>query len=791
MPLNGSTSGPRPGPDGGPSDPGADPSPGDSWADAPEVRYVHRSPARAGVTGRWPAWLPPAVRQACGRVGMEALWQHQVEAAEALRSGRHVALSTGTASGKTLAYLLPVMAATYGGPDAGTGGPPGVGGDSLREQLVRPRRPHTALYLAPTKALAHDQLRVTSDFGLPSWNVAALDGDTALPDRDWARDHASYVLTNPDMLHLSVLPNHSRWASFLQSLRYVVVDESHRYRGVFGAHVGAVLRRLRRVAALYGARPTFVLASATSANAGWAGAALLGVEESEVVVVEEDSSAHGAVQTLLWEPAAAPDDDAARLLARMVDSGRQTIAFVPSRRAAERVAVRARQLTTTGARVDSYRSGYLADDRRRLERDLQQGTLNGVAATNALELGVDIAGMDTVIISGFPGTQAALRQQSGRAGRRGTDAQVFLIARRQPLDAYLFEHPETLFSAPVEATVLHPDNPYVLGPHLAAAAQESPLTLADAAYFGPAMPQLLGRLVDQGVLRHRPTGWFWTRPERAVDAIDLRSAGGSSVEIVDCDTGRVLGHVDPASADSTVHPGAVYLHQGESFLVEELDHEHGDAVVRAARPGYYTQPRVAGGVSVVSERRARSFGAGRIHLGTVDVSSRVTGYLRRDELTGTVWDETPLDLPERTLRTDAVWCTLDPVGLDLSPSRLAAGVHAAEHAAVALLPLYAPCDRWDIGGLSTPAHPDTGAPTVFVHDGQAGGAGFAERGFEMATEWWSATLATVASCSCDSGCPACVVSPRCGNANQSLDKAAAIALLARLCGQPGLPPARR
>jgi DEAD/DEAH box helicase domain-containing protein len=773
-------------------------TPGTAWADAPQVRYVYRSTARPGQTAGWPVWLPGAVREACARMGVDRLWLHQVEAAEAAHAGNHVVLSTGTASGKTLGYLLPVLAATYGGPDAAPGGraAPAVE-QAMRGQLVPPRRPHTALYLAPTKALAHDQLRVCSEFGLRSWNVATLDGDSAPVDRQWARDYASYVLTNPDMLHLSVLPQHVRWASFLQSLRYVVVDESHRYRGVFGAHVAAVLRRLRRLAAHYGADPTFVLASATSANAQWAAGALVGVAESDVCLVDRDSSEHGAVEILLWEPDGEPDDDAATLLSELVGSGRQTIAFISSRKMAELVAVRAQaQLkdpaTGRGIRIDAYRGGYLAAERRNLERALQQGTLTGVATTNALELGVDIAGMDAVVISGFPGTRAALWQQAGRAGRKGKDAQVILISRKQPLDAYFFDHPAALFSAPVEATVLHPDNPYVLGPHLAAAAQELPLTQGDTAYFGPSMPTVLERLVDEGVLRRRSAGWFWTRSERAVDAIDLRSTAGSSVQIIEAETGRLLGYVAPDAADATVHPGAVYLHQGDTYLCDELDLEAGEALVRPARPGYYTQPRVAAGVGIVSERCSRPLGMGRIHLGTVKVTSQVTGYLRRDEVSGDVWDETPLEMAEHSLRTDAVWWTLDPTRLTetLSQSQLAGGAHGAEHTAIGLLPLYAPCDRWDIGGLSAALHPDTLALTVFVHDGQPGGAGFARRGFDVAEAWLAATLARLKSCACEVGCPACVVSPKCGNGNQNLDKGVAIVLLEHLVGEHAEPLSR-
>ena len=779
------------------------------WRQSPQVRHREVLPARTGIPGEWPGWVPRPVRQACADRGVATLWLHQAQVAQAAYQGRHTVVSTGTASGKTLAYLLPVMTATYGGPDAagpvvpagnagtagavGTAGAGAVGiagrlGAATHSGLLRPRRPHTALYLAPTKALAHDQLRVCAQFVLDSWKVSTLDGDSDAHERDWAREYATYVLSNPDMLHRSVLPNHARWSAFLGSLRYVVIDESHRYRGVFGSHVAAVIRRLRRIAVSYGADPVFVLASATSVNAAQAAAELIGTPEQEVTVVDQDTSAHGAVEVILWEPEGATDDEAATLLAESVASGRQSIAFIPSRKMAELVAVRAsrqlveqvgEKLPDSSRVIDAYRSGYLAEDRRRLERALSDGSLRGVAATNALELGVDIAGMDTVIIAGFPGTRAALWQQAGRAGRSGKDATVLLVSRKEPLDSYLFEHPELLFSQPVEATVLHADNPYVLAPHLAAAAQELPLTTADERFFGPMTAPLAERLCRQGMLRRRPNGWFWTRPERAVDGIDLRAAGGRSVEIVEVDTGRVLGYVDKAAADATVHPGAVYLHQGETYLSEALDTELGEAMVRACRPGYYTQPQVVTGVSVAAERASRAMGAGQLHFGEVTVTSQVTGYLRRDEISGKVWDSSPLDLEKRSLRTTAVWWTLGPTVLpdDMTSEQLAGGAHGSEHTSIGLLPLFAPCDRWDIGGLSTALDQDTGLLTVFVHDGQPGGAGFAQRGFEVADQWLASTLDRLQSCGCQAGCPACVVSPKCGNANQVLDKTAAVRLL--------------
>lgn len=760
--------------------------------DQDRIRHRRILPARVAIAGQWPSWLPGEVRVALIDSGLAQPWQHQTQAAESLFAGRHTVLTTGTTSGKSLGYLMPVLAATYGGPEARA--PrlevPGqsIQTAELRDRLLRPRRPHTALYLAPTKALAHDQLRSAEALGLNGWRLAAVDGDSEPPERDWARDHAGYVFTNPDLLHRSLLPQHERWSSFLAGLRYVVIDESHRYRGVFGAHVAAVLRRLRRICARYGSAPVFVLASATTSNAAASAAELIGCAEADVQVVDRDASPHGAVELVLWQPEGAPSDDAARLLAELVDAGRQSVAFIASRRVAELVALRARGQLRTASRIESYRSGYLAADRRRLEQDLQTGAVNGVAATNALELGVDISGLDAVVISGFPGTRAALWQQAGRAGRRGSEALVVLIAAPNPLDAYLFEHPELLLDAAVEETVVHADNPYVLGPHLAAAAQELPLTQADVAWFGPTMPGLVARLEAQGVLRGRPNGWFWTRKERAVDAVDLRSSGGSPIEIVESETGRVLGTVDATAADGTVHDGAVYLHQGETYLVDELNHEAGEALVHPASPGYLTQPRGSWEVRITGERMSRPFGRGRLTFGDVEVRSRVLGYLRRDEFTGKVWDETPLEMPEHTLRTTSVWWTLElaaaPELLGLSPARLAGAAHGAEHTAIGLLPLFAPCDRWDIGGLSTVLHPETGLLTVFVHDGHPGGAGFAERGFAVADEWWRATLERLRSCGCEAGCPSCVVSPKCGNSNQGLDKAAAIQLLAALLTEP-------
>ncbi len=511
------------------------------------------------------------------------------------------------------------------------------------------------------------------------------------------------------------------------------------------------------------------------------------IGEPTVAVVDVDSSARASRDVVLWRPSQSLAHDTARLTAALVDDGRQTITFVSSRKQAELTAVAAQHLVTAGGEIASYRSGYLATDRRDIEQSLSSGALAGVVATTALELGIDIAGMDAVVIAGFPGTLAALWQQAGRAGRGERDALVVIAAREDPLDIYLFDHPELLFDAPVEQTVLHPDNPYVLGPHLAAAAQEAHLTRADERWFGPSMVPLAEQLVHQQLLRARPSGWFWTRPERAVDAIDLRSLGGRPLDIIDRDSGRVIGQVDRDAADRTVHEGAVYLHLGDQWIVDELRGDENHALVHQARPGYYTQPRTLDDVRILREDRRRPFGAGFVCRGDVELSSRVIGYLRRDEITHDVWDHTSLDLPVRTLRTQAMWWIIPDelvATLGFTQVQLASAAHAAEHTAIGLLPVFAPCDRWDIGGLSTASHPDTGTCTIIVHDGHPGGAGFAYRGFEVAERWARATLDRLASCPCTEGCPACVVSPKCGNANQMLSKPHAHDLLGALLGDP-------
>ena len=740
------------------------------------VTHVEDVPARPGRTVDWPDWAPELLVDRLAARGITRPWEHQAAAASLAWSGRSVVVATGTASGKSLAYQLPVLAALLADEKA------------------------TALYLAPTKALAADQLRSLRSLVLSSVRAASFDGDTEPLERDWVRAHSRLVLTNPDMLHRGVLPSHARWAAFLRRLRYVVVDECHTYRGVFGSHVAHVLRRLRRICASYGAHPTFVLASATVARPAESAGRLTGVPVTEVT---EDASPRGATAFALWEPPLtgahgehgapvrrAAGAEAARLLADLVVEDARALAFVRSRRGAEVVALTARRHLVDSApdlvdRVAAYRAGYLPEERRALEAALANGTLLGVAATNALELGVDIAGLDAVVLAGFPGTLASLWQQAGRAGREGLGALVVFVARDDPLDTYLVHHPEAVFGRPVEATVLDPENPYVLGPQLCCAAAELALTEADLPLFGgPVAEAVLPDLVRRGLLRHRPTGWYWT--DRRRPDLDIRGTGGEPVRVVEAGTGRVLGTVDAWASHSTVHQGAVYLHQGVSYLVDELELTDGVALVHEDTPDWSTSARDTTDIRVVSTLRERDLGDLTLHHGTVDVTNQVVSYLRRRHLTSEVLDETPLDLPARELRTRAVWYTLSDAALArarLEPADVPGAAHAAEHAAIGLLPLFATCDRWDIGGVSTALHPDTGRMTVFVYDGQPGGAGFAARGYDTAEEWLRSTREAVAACECETGCPSCVQSPKCGNGNEPLDKAGAVRLLDVVLGR--------
>lgn len=773
---------------------------------AGRVTHIEHIPRRAAEHSEWPDWADPALVGGYQRLGVARPWRHQVVAADAAWAGRHTVLATSTGSGKSLAFWLPALSAvrSSGGAVAAAAG---------RIEDVR-RRP-SVLYLCPTKALAADQLaglhRLLAEAGLSDVRAATCDGDTEMTERRWVREHADVVLTNPDFLHFSLLPGHARWARLLRGLRYVVVDESHAFRGVFGAHVAAVLRRLRRLAAHHGASPTFVLASATTSDPEAAAARLVGLLPDDVVAVTEDTSPRGRKTFALWEPPLLPGlppvlgagdtgnqpdtpvspthrtatAEMADLLTDLVIAGARTLAFTRSRRAAESVAATTRDHLDDVApgladTVAAYRGGYLPEERRALEQGIGSGRLRALATTNALELGVDISGLDAVLIAGWPGTRVSLWQQAGRAGRAGSDGLVALIAREDPLDTYLVHHPEAVFGVPVEATVFDPANPYVLAPHLCAAAAELPLRSEDLALFGPGTAEVLDDLTDRGLLRRRASGWYWTHAEPATRLTDLRGAGGDPVRVVEAETGRLLGTVDAAAADSTVHPGAVYVHQGATFVVDHLDLTGPVALVRPDTVDYRTWARWLTSIAIDEVRSERRAGPVTWGFGMVDVTTQVTDYQKRrlPDLAPAGGDV--LDLPPRTLRTAAVWWTAPLAVLEaagLADGDVPGSLHAAEHAAIGLLPLLATCDRWDLGGVSTALHPDTESATVFVYDGYPGGAGFAERGFALGARWLRATRDAVVGCGCGAGCPACVQSPKCGNGNSPLDKAGAIALL--------------
>ncbi|MFM9135145.1 MAG: DEAD/DEAH box helicase [bacterium] len=741
-------------------------------APAGRVRHVERIPERAGIPVPWPAWAPDAVVERLVASGIAQPWAHQAAAAELAREGRSVVVATGTASGKTLAMWLPLLS--------------GLVADEAA----------TALYLSPTKALAHDQLRALRALDIPGVRAEAYDGDTPSDEREWIRAHGTMVFTNPDLVHRSLLPRHRSWARFLRGLRFVLIDEAHHYRGVFGSHVALVLRRLLRVAHAYGATPVVMSASATIADPGNAVSRLIG---REAIAVTADASPRPPLDAVLWEPGEeGPTTETAGMLAALVDAGVRTLAFVRSRRGVEAVAMLARErLPARGApagapafSIAAYRGGYLAEERRALEGAFRDRSLVGLASTNALELGIDVTGLDAVLVSGWPGTRASLWQQWGRAGRHDSPALGVFIAREDPLDRYLLDHPDAIFREPVEHVVLDPDNPHVLGPHLLAAAAEAPITDDEVAeWFGHEARPLLDDAVARGLLRRRRTGWYWTSRESPAHGIDLRGEAGGPVRIVEDDTGRLLGTVERSRAPSSAHAGAVYVHQGATYVVVDLDLDETVAFVRPEEVDYSTTAAEIADYRILAVDQSIRWGDAVVCRGEVEVTAQVVCYLQRRLTTGAILGEHPLDLPARSLRTRGTWWTLSEERVrDLAErgADIAGAAHAAEHAAIGLLPLVATCDRWDIGGVSTELHPDTGLCTVLVYDGHPGGAGFADRGFSSAQTWLAATRERIADCRCEDGCPACIQSPKCGNGNAPLDKRGALLLLdAVLSGAPG------
>jgi DEAD/DEAH box helicase domain-containing protein len=727
-----------------------------------ELVHLSVDPPRSGKSEPFPDDLDPRVASALVAQGITALYSHQAETWEALRGGGHAIVTTSTASGKSLAFNLPVLDLLARGPKS------------------------RALYLYPTKALAQDQARALQAFGVKGVKPAIYDGDTESERRWQIRKWANVVLTNPDMLHVGVLPHHDRWGDVLSNLRFVVVDEAHVYRGVFGSHVGNVLRRLRRLARAYGSEPQFVLASATIANPAQLAESLLG----EAAAVIDSDTAPATERTIaLWNPElidaelgvrASSLGDASRLLAGLVSQGLRTICFAKSRKAVELIHRFAsdRVEPAVAARLTPYRAGYTPSQRREIEQRLMAGELLGVTATDALELGIDIGSLDCAISVGFPGTVSSLRQQWGRAGRRSPGLAV-LVASQDALDQYFMREPETLLARTVEAARLDHANPRVLDGHVLSAAFEGPIDQADAQTLGP---EALVRAAALPELKLTDAGWVWAGKDYPAARVLLRSGELDSFTVVDSETGAVLGTVERSRAYGTIHDGAVYLHLGEQHLVRRLDVDARAALVSRANVDWYTQAKVETQTSIVEALRTETRLGLELSFGRVSVTERVVAYQRKSISGGDTLETIPLDLPETTFETEAVWFSPTPAqlfGLEEMPVLLST-LHAAEHSLIALLPLWAMCDRWDIGGLSTNIHQQTGLPTIFVYDGHAGGVGITERGFERFEGWVEDTARMLAGCPCAEGCPSCVQSPKCGNLNEYLAKDGALTLLQRL-----------
>jgi DEAD/DEAH box helicase domain-containing protein len=740
------------------------------------VIHVERSPEREARTAQLSVALPEAIAARCP----PTLWSHQAAVIDLVRAGRSVVVATGTASGKSLCYQLPIAEAV---------------GDRIRQG--------TALVIGPTKALAHDQLRALSAFDFPGLVAATYDGDSTSEERTWVRNRANVVFTNPEMMHAGLLPNHQRWAPFLGRLRYVVVDELHALRGVFGTHAAHVLRRLRRVCDLYGARPTFVFSSATIGDPAQLASDLCGLP---VLAVTDDGSPRGPRTFALLNPPLVDVDngvrtstnsEAAVVSAKLIELGLRTITFCRSRKATEFVAadIRTRLPAHLSGRIRSYRAGYLTAERREIEDELARGEAVGIVATTALELGVDIGGVDACVLSGFPGTIASMWQQAGRAGRGQRSSVTVLVAGEDQLDQWLMAHPSELFTRPPEPAVINPSNAFILDPHVACAAYEKPLTYDDARYWSDDLEDSVRELVQSDQLRLRsrirrrnktePTA-VWAGKGVPAPKVGLRTGTNGEFRIV-LDDDTLVGTVDQGRAYGLVHPGAVYLHQGRAYRVNELDLEHRRAIVETYDADEYTQARSETSIRVLRSERRRAIGRSFLHLGAVEVTTRVVGYQRRDARSRRIIASEPLDLPPSVLTTRSFWYV---VGADVladagvAQDAVAGTLHATEHAAIGLLPLFTICDRWDVGGVSIAHHQDTDAPTVFVYDGYPGGAGIAELGYSAADRHLAATLEVITACSCVAGCPSCVQSPKCGNGNEPLDKLGSAALLRTVLNPP-------
>jgi DEAD/DEAH box helicase domain-containing protein len=735
-----------------------------------QIVHVEGIPARKARYDQLRRGLPRPLQEALHGMGIQHFYTHQAQAINAAREGRNVVVATSTASGKTLVYNIPVLEAIVSIPHA------------------------RALYLFPTKALAQDQLRALGELtqrNLRSVRFATYDGDTPKSDRAKIRKQAAIVLTNPDMLHVGILPNHNLWSHFFANLKYVVIDEAHVYRGVFGSQVANVLRRLRRICWFYGADPQFICCSATIANPE---EHVERLTAAPTVVVDDDGSPRGEKQFVLWNPPfldeakmsrRSANMEATNLFVELIEHGLRNITFVKARKIAELILMYARDRIDKEAPelkplIRSYRAGYLPEERRRIERDLFNGRLLGVTATNALELGVDIGSLDATVQVGYPGTIASTWQQAGRAGRGVRESLSILIGLDGPLDQYFMRHPEELLGRSHEHALIDPDNVYILEKHLPCAAYELPLTSRDEPLFGSGFVEAMVNLERNGVLEYRQERWFFRGYDYPAQYVSIRAIGEGRYQLINQDTGERIEEIEAATAFMRIHPGAIYLHQGESYLVTELNQANQVARAKLVDVNHYTEPRQVNDVRIVDTLDRREAGATTAHFGKVMVKEHVISFRKKQQFTEMTLGEEFLDLPPTHFETRAMWWDIPPDVIETVRRQkldFLGGIHAVEHAAIAILPLFAMCDRWDLGGLSTPAHSDTQRPQIFIYDGYPGGVGIAEKGYELLTELWQATLQMVRECPCEAGCPSCIQSPKCGNNNEPLDKEAAILIL--------------
>ncbi len=731
-----------------------------------DERVVHQDfyGARSARLVSAPVEIGPTVRTALQNAGIDQIYVHQAEALEAAFQGP-VVIATGTASGKSLCFQLPTL-----------------------EVLVADSRAR-ALYIYPTKALAQDQARALHSFRL--LRPAIYDGDTPRAERSAIRKRADVVLTNPDMLHVGILPHHYAWEELLSNLAFVVLDEAHVYRGVFGSHVANVLRRLRRAAAIHGSEPRFLLASATIANPVELAEGLTGLEGFRLI--DRDGAPRAARRTAVWNPPlldqglglrASALYEAAELLSELVSQGARTICFIKSRKGVELILRHARARLDPGLaeRIAPYRAGYTPAQRQEIQRRLTSGELLGVVATDALELGIDIGSLDAAVCVTFPGTVASLRQMWGRAGRRGRGLAVY-IAGEDALDQFFCRHPAEFLRRAVEAAIIDPFSPEIFAEHLLCAVHEAPLTPEDEPFFGPSWESVAKQLADAGYLRQRATGFV---PRRADDypaaRVALRSASADSVVLADASSGELVGTIELARAYSTVHEGAVYLHLGRAYIVRELDLHARRALLEPFSGDFYTQVKRESMTYIERLHERREACGVTLSFGSVVVEETVLGYQRKRLQDQEVIDFSALSLPPVEFTTRALWYELrELVGSEpFPPQQLLGALHALEHGQIAVLPLIAMCDRWDIGGLSTNAHPQTSGPTIFIYDGHPGGVGLTRRGFDQFERLASDAQRLIGECRCRDGCPSCIQSPKCGNLNEPLSKRGSLELLRRM-----------